>query len=666
MDPNTQRLFEAAAGAGGEVLGIEDVFSTWLYTGNGSTQTITNGIDLAGEGGLVWIKNRAAGVNASNALFDTERGTNKVLSSNRTGQENELGVPSDTLTAFNSNGFSIGADSTVYGWINNNGFAAASWTFRKAEKFFDVVTYTGNGSSTGDSQTINHNLGSTPGFVMIKRRSSTGDWVCWHRSISTGQPRKYIQLNATNPTGNMGVDIWGTFDSSVITVKHNGTVGDSFEINKSGETYVAYVFAHDAGGFGDDGTESVIKCGSFTTNGSGYIPEVDLGWEPQFLLYKASSTTGNWEIADTQRRWNVSLGSDGGNYNSLYPNLSSAENAGAAGPVLKSTGFGSPGAINFGANKTYIYIAIRRGPMKTPTDATEVFNVAVRAGDGAVTAGFPVDLTLSSLQGVSSSFPVSAQRLTGPNYLNTSGTGAEGVGGGGSPIYWSWDSNTSVTTTSFFGANSNVRWMFRRAPGFVDVVGYTGTGSARTVNHNLGVVPELIFIKSRSAGYDWAVYAASETATDRAFLNLDFAFSPNSTTWNNTSPTNSVFTVGTDNDTNSSSVTYIAYLFATVPGVSKVGSYTGTGTTLDVDCGFAAGARFVLIKRTDSTGDWYVWDSARGITSGNDPYLLLNSTAAEVTDTNYIDTLSSGFQITSSAPAAINASGGSFIFLAVA
>jgi len=127
-----------------------------------------------------------------------------------------------------------------------------------------------------------------------------------------------------------------------------------------------------------------------------------------------------------------------------------------------------------------------------------------------------------------------------------------------------------------------------------------------------------------------------------------------------------VFTVGSDNATNASSSTYIAYLFASCPGVSKVGSYTGTGTTLSVNCGFTAGARFVLIKRTDSTGDWYVWDTARGIVSGNDPYLLLNSTAAEVTSTDYIDPLSSGFQISSSAPAAINANGGSFIFLAIA
>jgi hypothetical protein len=117
---------------------------------------------------------------------------------------------------------------------------------------------------------------------------------------------------------------------------------------------------------------------------------------------------------------------------------------------------------------------------------------------------------------------------------------------------------------------------------------------------------------------------------------------------------------------NQSGSTYVSYLFASCPGVSKVGSYTGTGTTLQIDCGFTAGSRFVLIKRTDSTGDWYVWDSARGIIAGNDPYLLLNDTAAEVTSTDYIDTYSAGFEISSTAPAAINANGGNFIFLAIA
>jgi hypothetical protein len=175
-----------------------------------------------------------------------------------------------------------------------------------------------------------------------------------------------------------------------------------------------------------------------------------------------------------------------------------------------------------------------------------------------------------------------------------------------------------------------------------------------------------MIVKKRSSTAGWAVYAAPLSATNAVFLNLTNATSAISSIWNDTAPTSSVFTVGVAGTTNDVSQTLVAYLFATCPGVSKVGSYTGTGTTLAINCGFTTGARFVLIKRTDDTGDWYVWDSARGIIAGNDPYLLINSSAAEVTGTDYVDTASTGFEISSTAPAAINASGGSYIFWAVA
>jgi hypothetical protein len=123
--------------------------------------------------------------------------------------------------------------------------------------------------------------------------------------------------------------------------------------------------------------------------------------------------------------------------------------------------------------------------------------------------------------------------------------------------------------------------------------------------------------------------------------------------------TDTQFTVSERWEVNQSGVGYIAYLFASLPGISKVGSASHSGTT-NVDCGFTSGARFVLMKRTDASGDWYVWDSVRGIVSGNDPYLLLNSSAAEVTSTDYIDPLSSGFTITSSLTS------GDYIFYAIA
>jgi hypothetical protein len=248
--------------------------------------------------------------------------------------------------------------------------------------------------------------------------------------------------------------------------------------------------------------------------------------------------------------------------------------------------------------------------------------------------------------------------------LVSSSTAAEG----GSPSYVQLKADSqNITRSSGWNSAPYGNWIyyfFRRAPSFFDEVCYTGTGGARTVTHNLGVVPELMIVKGRTGTRGWRVYFGVNTKA--AELNSTGSADTNSVFWNNTSPTSSVFTVGTDSDVNTNAVNYVAYLFATCAGVSKVGSYTGTGTTLQIDCGFTGGARFVLIKRTDSTGAWYVWDTARGIVSGNDPYLLLNSTAAEDTSTDYIDTYSAGFEISSTAPAAINASGGSFVFLAIA
>jgi hypothetical protein len=200
------------------------------------------------------------------------------------------------------------------------------------------------------------------------------------------------------------------------------------------------------------------------------------------------------------------------------------------------------------------------------------------------------------------------------------------------------------------------------------MVCYTGTGSAITIPHNLGVVPQLIIQKRRSAAEDWYVMTVQNgygTLNSTAGWSLVGSGSGTLTIWNATASSIGLSS-GLASSFAISGQTYVTYLFATCAGVSKVGSYTGTGTTLQIDCGFTGGARFVMIKRVNSTGDWYVWDSARGIVSGNDSYLLLNSTAAEVTNTDYIDTYSAGFEISSTAPAAINASGGSFIFFAVA
>jgi hypothetical protein len=175
-----------------------------------------------------------------------------------------------------------------------------------------------------------------------------------------------------------------------------------------------------------------------------------------------------------------------------------------------------------------------------------------------------------------------------------------------------------------------------------------------------------MILKKRNDVGAWPVYSASLGNTKYLLLNQIAAGATGSTYWNNTSPTVSSFTVGTITTGNESGFNYVAYLFASCPGVSKVGSYTGNGSSLNIDCGFTNGARFVLIKRTDSTGDWYVWDTARGIVAANDPWLLLNSTNAEVTTDDTIDPLSTGFTVNQVSATNVNVSAATYIYLAIA
>jgi len=664
--------FGEFAKSGGPANYIEDVFQTWLYTGNstsGGTQTITNNIDLSTKGGLVWIKGRSAASN--HILTDTTRGAgasatnNNALASNLTDAEDLGGSSYDYLSSFSTTGFVVtqGGTTTATRGTNYNNVTYASWTFRKQAKFFDVVTYTG----TGSAQTINHNLGSVPGCMIIKRTDSSASWGVYHRSLQTTpglENKGIVYLNLTNAVA-YGSSPW----SNTAPTATQFTVGFAAETNASGATYIAYLFAHDAGGFGLTGTDNVISCGSFTTSGtSPNNATVNLGYEPQFLLYKISSSTGDWRIVDNMRGFLASGGSP--TSPQLRPNLSNAEQN-TSFVQLTSTGFTTDTGVDA---ESYIYVAIRRGPMKTPTSGTSVYDAVTRTGTGAnatVASSFPVDLYVvqprSNLAGTPATW---INRLAGGDlYLRsnanfgeaTLGTSAFGTVMNG--VSLGGDTETNYSSSTF------INWFMRRAPGFMDVVCYDGTNNDIALTHNLGVAPEAIILKKRSSSGDWD-YDTNFTSTQHTYLTLNDTIAGSTANYSGgvnlaAQPTSTTVTVAGGAYSTSGS-TYVMYLFATCAGVSKVGSYTGTGTTLQIDCGFTGGARFVLIKRTDSTGAWYVWDSARGIVAGNDPYLLLNSTAAEVTNTDYVDTYSAGFEISSTAPAAINANGGTFIFLAIA
>ena len=645
-------VVQAAAGVGGDKLYVEDVFSTYLYTGTATTLNIENNIDLAGEGGLTWIKSRSSGT-LIHVLHDTERGAPERL--NTASTDAQATMPAGVgVTSFNSNGFTLGTGTNY----NASGGSYASWTWRKAPKFFDVVTGT-TGSDT--NYRISHNLGSVPGCIIFKRTDAASTWIIWHRSLSsTTDSRLQLGYNATLGEQTR-TNTWGT----------SGPTDTDFGIDTTyfgaGIPFAAYVFAHDAGGFGDDGEQNVISCGSYT--GTGATQDINLGWETQFLLVKKTNSTGDWYLYDVMRGMAVT-----GDHRRLAANLSDMEYSLTAGPRPIASGFQLDASSNINTSgSTYIYIAIRR-PMKTPESGTEVFGAVARTGTGVATtveSGVLNDLAIIKNRGSGVEPALWANRLTGPYYMKSASTNAETSSTTAVIPANPWDlmggmrvGSTSAATNA--SGSNFINYHFRRAPSFMDVVAYTGTGVAHAEPHNLGVAPEMMIVKTRSTAENWIVYHSALTATSYLNLNTDGIGGTTSIAWDNTEPTATNFTVGLWNNVNGSGVTNIAYLFATLPGVSKVGSYTGTGTAQTIDCGFSSGARFVLIKRTDSTGDWYVWDSVRGIVAGNDPYFFLNSGAAEVTSTDYIDPVASGFEISSSAPAAINASGGTFIYLAIA
>ncbi len=235
-------------------------------------------------------------------------------------------------------------------------------------------------------------------------------------------------------------------------------------------------------------------------------------------------------------------------------------------------------------------------------------------------------------------------------------------GNGQGQVAWNWlaggtaSSNTDGSITSTVSANTT--------SGF-SIVSYTGTGSNATIGHGLGQAPDMIIVKRRDSGDGWKVYNSPRGATKYLQLNTTDAEGTLSSQWNDTEPTSSVFSVGTAGDINGSGRTYIAYCISNKKGFSKVGSYTGNGSTdgTFVYTGFKPA--FIIAKRTDTTAVWGMYDNKR--TNSFNPQnggLAPDLNVAEFTDVD-IDFISNGFKIRDT-DATINASGGSYIYMAFA
>ena len=421
--------------------------------------------------------------------------------------------------------------------------------------------------------------------------------------------------------------------------------------------------ATDAGAvFGEDEDKPIMKCGSYIGNGSATGNEVDIGFEPQYVMIKRYDTTDPWFVYDSMR----GISTDG-NDQELRPDSSTLEYT-YSRVDLTSTGF-IPMTDNQYTNadgSDYVYFCVRRpdGYVGKPAEAgTDVFTMD-SAGTGvniipAYDSGFTVDFALEkNPTGTTWGWFVSS-RLTGDTFLATQNTDNEQSGAGD----YVWDSNVGCikgTWTAPFMA-----WMWKRHAGF-DVVTYKPTNSTNyTFVHSLGRTPEMIWIKNRDTdSRSWYVYHkglnGGSSPQDYYIKISDVTETNSSNAWADTAPTSRLVTLGSDNDVNNTSDNYVAMLFASISGISKVGVYAGSNSAQSITTGFQP--RFVIIKNTANTDPWYVLDTTRGWAAGDDKRIYLNTDAAQ-SDQDVGAPTSTGFDLTANVRA-FNQSGRYYIYYA--
>jgi hypothetical protein len=323
------------------------------YTGNGSTQAVSNAVNSVGmQPDLVWIKSRNQATN--HALFDSVRGTGKVIQSNTTAAE---ATDNTTLTAFNASGFSLGAAAGSYvvntstytfvGWcwkaggtaVSNTAGSITSSVSANTTAGFSVVTFTGN---TTAGATVGHGLGVAPGLILIKARTGAYDWTVYHSAIGA---TKYLILDGAYAAL---TDIQA-FNNTAPTV-NVFSLGSAVWANNSG-AMVAYCWAPVAG---------YSAFGSYTGNGSADGPFIYTGFRPRWVMRKRtdSSTDGSWIIYDTSRIvYNA-------NNLVLFAESTLAEVTGAPIDIL-SNGFKlRDSAAGNTSGATYIYAAYAENPLK--------------------------------------------------------------------------------------------------------------------------------------------------------------------------------------------------------------------------------------------------------------------------------------------------------------
>ena len=318
-------------------------FNTVLYTGNGSTQSIT-GVGFQPD--FVWMKQRNA--TNSHVVIDSVRGVLKRIRPDETNAEDTL---ANSLTAFGSDGFTLGSAQEVndnsdtyasWNWLGSNTTAAntdgsiSSTVSANTTSGFSIVSYTGTGTHPS---TVGHGLGSVPKMIITKQRSAIQTWYIYNSNLGNN---KVIELNNANASYTDNTWSSTTPTSSVFTVGNNN-------VNGSGQTYIAYCFAEKQG---------FSKFGSYTGNGSADGTFVYTGFKPAWLMIKKSSATENWLVLDNKRDIDNTV------QNTLLANTNNSEFTGTDRVDFLSNGFKcrtATGGLN--DSGTFIYMAFAENPL---------------------------------------------------------------------------------------------------------------------------------------------------------------------------------------------------------------------------------------------------------------------------------------------------------------
>ena len=646
-------------------------FNTVLYTGNGSTQSIT-GVGFQPD--FIAIKDRSA--TNSWRIFDSTRGLTspQTLYFNLNFAEDS---ESNTVSSFDADGFTMGSQGGVntngnnylaYCWKANGGTTSSNTDGTETSTVqvntkggFSIVQWTS--STSGSSTTVGHGLGTTPAAIILKRTDSAEDWYVWHKELGGGGSsalNQFLRLNLTD-TESTATNLFNTVNSTVFNPSYTGAVPN---------TNIAYCFAEKAG---------YSSFGSYTGNASDNGPIVNTGFEPAWLMIKGrTSAVDGWFIVNNK--------SDTSNPRGIRvfanSNVGEAEEPGAQvdfftnGFQIRGSGAGQGQVNKSGAN--YVYFAFAKDASSAPVLA-DSFKTTLYTGGGtsqAVTGlGFkPSLLWIKSRNNTSSStFSHSlfdSMRTNGYRLISNStaaqndysaymtGFNTDGFSLVGDPlndssgnyVAWAWKAgtpaiNTDGSTTAIVSANV--------AAGF-SIVHLPSHASSYTVGHGLDGVPDLIITRVYDGVSNWLTYNSVNGARNYMFLNTTAGNTAATPGYEYDSVTATTFT----NLISASTLSYIHYCFKSVAGFSNVGSYNGNSSTQSIT-GLGFQPSWVMIKRYDGTENWYIQDSARGSTK----QVYANLTNAEFDETNAVTSFDSdGF--TMGSYNGVNNSGESYIYVA--